>query len=171
VCETKTICSLVTAIRQKKNKVKGEIIMRNGLTLYRNSIPSVWNMSDVDEIFERAFRNPFSLLDDFDTTPVSERDWIQPHFELDEQADSYVLNIDLPGVKKEDVKIDLTNNMLTVSGERTRKNLKFLKSFSLPPAVDVEKVEANLEDGVLKIALPKSEAAKPRTIQIQGSSN
>lgn len=156
--------------------------MGKNLMVTRSTTPSIWNTSDFDEMFERAFRNPLSLLDEFRMTPVVDREWFQPNVDVEERDDAYLLSVDLPGMKKEDIKVDLTDNVLTISGERKREEEhkdkggvrryesmygRFERSFTLPSTVVVDKVEANMEDGVLKIALPKSETAKPRTIEVQ----
>ena len=88
-----------------------------------------------------------------------------------ETEDAYIVEIDLPGVKKEDIKvnIDPEKRMLTISGERKFEEEvkkedyykiesaygKFMRSFSLPENVDVENIDAKTEEGVLRITLPK----------------
>jgi HSP20 family protein len=158
--------------------------MRNNLEISKGStrMPTAWNMPDIDEVFERALRNPFSFFEELRPTLMAEpmARWIQPRFDVEETNQAYLLSVDLPGVKKENVKIDLTENVLTISGERRyvhdsnektevrqeRAYGRFQQSFTLPTSVDAGQVEAQLEDGVLRIALPKSEQAKPRSIQI-----
>lgn len=156
--------------------------MRKDLMVNRMSTPGVWNVPDIDEMFERAFRNPLSLLDEFQVTPTMDREWFSPQVDVEENDDAYLLSVDLPGVKKDDVRVDLADDVLTISGERKREEEqkdrdgvhryermygKFQRRFTLPSTIDVDKVEANMEDGVLRIALPKSESAKPRAIQVQ----
>ncbi|HRO66411.1 MAG TPA: Hsp20/alpha crystallin family protein [Pseudobdellovibrionaceae bacterium] len=154
--------------------------MRNALEVSKGNRMPVWNMPDVDDMFERALRNPFSLFEDLRPAVMADTRWMQPNFDVEETDQAYLLSVDMPGVKKEDVKVDLTENILTVSGERKyeheskgkgarryeRAYGQFQRSFTLPTSIDVDKVEANLEDGVLRVALPKSEQAKPRSIQI-----
>ncbi|MGE0526514.1 MAG: Hsp20/alpha crystallin family protein [Bdellovibrionales bacterium] len=155
--------------------------MRNGLEVSRGNRTPAWNASDIDEMFERMWRNPFSLLEEMRPSMMTDSQWFQPNFGVDETESAYLLSIDLPGVRKEDIKVDLTENVLTISGERKQEREakdragrrfersygRFQRSFALPNSVEVEKVEANLEDGVLHIALPKVERAKPRSIQVQ----
>lgn len=152
--------------------------MRNALEVSKGNRMPMWNMPDIDDMFERAFRNPFSLLEEI-RPKMADSQWFNPGFDVDETEEAYLLSVDLPGMKKEDVKVDLTENVLTISGERKhergskdkgryeRAYGRFHQSFTLPTTVDVNRVEANLEDGVLHIALPKSEQAKPRSIQVQ----
>ncbi|MGZ3803407.1 MAG: Hsp20/alpha crystallin family protein [Pseudobdellovibrionaceae bacterium] len=96
----------------------------------------------------------------------------QPHWGVSEGKDHYLVSFDIPGVKKEDIKIEIQGNQLSVSGERQREVServygKFEQTFMLPPTISADKIEAHYENGVLSIALPKAEAAKGRSIQIQ----
>ncbi len=105
----------------------------------------------------------------------------QPSCDVHEADDHYMISFDVPGIKKEDIKIDVQGNQLTVTGERQQvaKNNgeysihhervygKFERTFILPNSVNPEKIEAHYEDGVLNVALPKSESSKPRTIEVQ----
>jgi len=155
--------------------------MRNGLEINKSNRMPTWNMPDIEDMFERAFRNPLSLFEDMRPAVNLENRWMQPHFDVEETDQAYLLCIDLPGVKKEDVKVDLVENLLTITGERKyeqeekygssrrfeRSHGQFQRSFTLPNSVDAKKVEASLEDGVLRVALPKSEQSKPRSIQVQ----
>ena len=82
---------------------------------------------------------------------------------------AYHVDVDLPGVKKEDIKVDLNNGILTISGERKTKEEvkqedyykietyfgKFSRSFTLPDNVDIENIEAKSDNGVLEIVIPK----------------
>ncbi|MRJ02376.1 MAG: Hsp20/alpha crystallin family protein [Epsilonproteobacteria bacterium] len=91
-----------------------------------------------------------------------------------EDEKAYYLEVDLPGVKKKDINIEIKDNMLIISGERKFKKEekdkgykrvesffgKFERRFALPPDADTEKIEAKVEDGVLKITIPKVEEQK-----------
>jgi len=112
---------------------------------------------------------------------LSARTVFSPATEIVESADHILLSMDLPGMKKEDIHIDIEGDTLTVSGERKREQREeranyqryeraygtFKRSFTLPTIVDVDKVEARYENGVLELQLPKAEAAKPRRITVQ----
>ncbi len=103
-------------------------------------------------------------------------------FALDvaEEADNYVIKASVPGVKPEDIDITLTDNVLTIKGEskadeeikeenyhvRERRFGSFTRSISLPASINADKVEANCENGVLTLRLPKSEAMKPKRINV-----
>ena len=103
-----------------------------------------------------------------------------PNVDILESDDSFEIHAELPGVKQEDVKLSLNNNVLTISGEKKqevkedRDNVvrversygRFERGFSLPTTVQADKVRASFNDGVLKIVLPKAEQAKARTIDI-----
>lgn len=99
-----------------------------------------------------------------------------------EGENAYHIDVDLPGVKKEDISVDVDKNVLTVSGERkTKKEVKeedyykietsfgkFSRSFTIPENVDVENIEARSEDGVLEVIIPKLEDKKTKkTITIK----
>ena len=97
-----------------------------------------------------------------------------PAVNIIEEPNSYQLSLAAPGMKKEDFKIDVDGNMLTISSEKeekkedknkkfTRKEYSyssFCRSFSLPEEIKQDKIEAKYEDGVLKISLPRKEEAK-----------
>ncbi|HWV64861.1 Hsp20/alpha crystallin family protein [Chitinophaga sp.] len=97
-----------------------------------------------------------------------------PAVNVSEDKDSYKLSVAAPGMKKDDFKIDLEGHLLTISAEtedkKEEKNEKysrqeynyssFSRSFTLPESINKEKIEAQYEDGVLKLKLPKNEEAK-----------
>ncbi len=104
-----------------------------------------------------------------------------PAVNITENKDNYLVSLAVPGMKKDDFKIDVDGNMLTISSEKeetkeekekrfTRKEYSyssFSRSFTLPDEVNKEKIEAKYEDGVLKLSLPrKEEAKKPAAKQI-----
>src|SRR5688572_26356460 len=105
-----------------------------------------------------------------------------PEFEVLERKDAYVFKADLPGVKQEDLDIQLTENRLTIAGKRESEERKegerwyaferqygtFTRSFSLPEGVDAEHVRAELKDGVLTLIVPKRPEVQPKKIQIFG---
>jgi HSP20 family protein len=107
------------------------------------------------------------------------RRWV-PAMDLVETEDSFILRADLPGVPEQDVKIELEDNVLTISGERKtaheerqegyfrveRASGSFARSLTLPDGVDPEAVQANFAHGVLEVTIPKPEARKPRKVAI-----
>jgi HSP20 family protein len=107
-------------------------------------------------------------------------DW-SPQVDITEDEKEYLLKTDLPEMKKDEIKVDVENGVLSVSGERKaekeEKNKKFhriersygsfLRSFTLPEDADGAKVSADFKEGVLKVHLPKSPAAKPKAIEVK----
>jgi HSP20 family protein len=107
------------------------------------------------------------------------RRWMPP-MDLVETADHFVLRADLPGLSEDDVKIELEDNTLTVSGERKAEHESrdegyyrverafgsFSRSLTLPKGVDPEAVAASFDRGVLEVRIPKPEERKPRRIEI-----
>jgi HSP20 family protein len=106
--------------------------------------------------------------------------WIPP-VDVVEEGDTIRLVAELPGVKAEDVKISLENNVLTVQGEKKREEAQeddkayrferaygmFERSFTLPATIDANKIVAKFDAGLLTVLLPKVEAAKPRHITVK----
>ena len=138
---------------------------------------------EVDQLqdsIQRMFDNPFSLAA-ARFPRIEALGWVPP-FEITETDKALMMTVELPGLDKNDVKIDISDNVLTLRGEKksehTEKDEKkeffleersygvFERSFTLPPTVNVEKVTAQFEKGVLKIMLPKSEVVKPRGREI-----
>lgn len=107
-------------------------------------------------------------------------DWA-PAVDIKEEPNQFVIHADLPGVEVKDIDITLENGVLTLKGQRAMeqreesKNYRrvervrgtFLRRFSLPDAVDAEKVTAKCRDGVLEVLVPKRETAQPRRIAIE----
>ena len=101
-----------------------------------------------------------------------------PLADVEETDDGYSVEIELPGVKRDDIDIQLSDRQLTVTGElkekertgilrrRTRRVGHFQYSVTLPADVDADKVSAHLDAGVLTVRVPKSEQSKPRRIEI-----
>ena len=107
------------------------------------------------------------------------RRWMPP-MDLVETGDHFVLRADLPGMSQDDVKIELEDTTLTISGERPPEHESkdegyyrlerafgaFSRSLTLPKGVDADAVSASFDRGVLEIRIPKPEARKPRRISI-----
>jgi HSP20 family protein len=147
----------------------------------------------------RAFRNLFSA-DSFremfdlqrsinqlfdDSVGKSGRDGIAlstwtPAVDVYEDENSFLIKAELPEVNKDDVKVNLHDNMLSISGERRFENEQkrdgyhrversygeFYRSFALPPNVNTDAINAQFKDGVLRLTLPKKEEAKPKQISV-----
>jgi HSP20 family protein len=105
--------------------------------------------------------------------------WLPP-VDILESKDAYLIRAELPGMKKEDFKLEVNDGTLTLSGERKaevltegvdyhrteRVNGKFSRSFYLPQTVKQDGIKATYRDGILEIHVPKAEEAKPRQIAI-----
>jgi HSP20 family protein len=110
---------------------------------------------------------------------MAEADWV-PRIDVAESDQEFMLMAELPGVDKSEVKLTAEKGVLTLSGQRRpeeRKDLRyhrverlsgrFVRSFTLPDVVDEEKLTAEYRNGILTVHLPKSEKAKPRSIEVQ----
>ncbi|MEK6206640.1 MAG: Hsp20/alpha crystallin family protein [Chloroflexota bacterium] len=125
----------------------------------------------VDKLFEDSFIRPFNGFGTTTTFPV----------DLTETKDAYVLKGSLPGLRPEDLTIEATADGITIKGEfkaetevkdveylrKERHYGKVQRSFTLPLAIDPNKVEATFEYGVVTITLPKTEVVKPKTVTIK----
>ena len=137
--------------------------------------------ADLDRMqreFDRLFGNFFPVRG---TTDYSDQgaSWA-PRLDVIQTEDAFLFEFDVPGVSKEDITINLHDGVLNVSGERMSRELgendevvrverftgHFYRSFSIPSAIEESKIEANFENGVLSIRLPKAEDSKPRKISI-----
>jgi HSP20 family protein len=106
--------------------------------------------------------------------------WV-PLVDIEERDDGYVIEAELPGVKREDVNVELVGNEVTISGEvqeqerqgvlrgSARRTGRFHYRVALPNAIDIDKAEAELNDGILTIRVPKSETAPRRRVEIKSS--
>jgi len=103
-----------------------------------------------------------------------------PRADLSETDDHYILSMDLPGIKADDVEVTFEDGMLNISGERSvskkeeggqyhrieRSYGQFFRSFRFGENADPDGIEADFDDGVLSIRVPKREASKPRRIEV-----
>jgi HSP20 family protein len=104
-----------------------------------------------------------------------------PMADIYEDGNGYQLKLDLPGMKKEDVKISFQDGLLKVSGERAQEKEeengkyhrvervygKFFRSFNLPKEIEVDNINAEFQNGQLTITIPKAEASKPKVLEIK----
>jgi len=106
---------------------------------------------------------------------------LSPSVDIYQDQDRLTVKATIPGLKSENVNIDIHDGVLTIKGEaksgeevkqedylyRERRYGSFCRSFNLPSGLQVDKADATMEDGILTLNIPKSEEAKPRTIQIK----
>ena len=129
---------------------------------------------DLEERMMTAFKMPsFNALTNING-------WT-PSVNTREDKNAYHIEVDLPGVKKEDIHVDCEDNILTISGERKTKSEvdekdyhkvesfygKFQRSFTLPENADADKIDANSKNGMLEITIPKSHKSKKETKKIE----
>ena len=119
------------------------------------------------------------LFDGFFGNGEATRRWV-PAMDLAETDDNLVLRADLPGLKREDVNIEISDGVLTISGSRgtereekadnyyrvERASGSFSRALTLPKDVDADAVTADFEDGVLEVRIPKPEERKPHRVEI-----
>jgi HSP20 family protein len=145
-------------------------------TLWRAETPSLWNdlfstRRDVDRVFDRFFTQAGSMAGP----------WV-PVVDVRETKDAIEVLAELPGLRAEDLEVNVENNVLTIAGEKKqevsegdadaeyhlveRRCGRFERSFTLPRTVKADAIGARFEHGLLTITLPKAEAAKPRRVAI-----
>ncbi len=134
---------------------------------------SIFNLkNDVDSFFD----------DFFNATALDERQQeISPRINVEENENEWVISAELPGVTKEDVKVNFQDGVLTISGEKKfekedkdknyhrveRSYGKFSRSMRISTPIVSDKIEAGYKDGILTISLPKAEEAKPKLIDVK----
>lgn len=115
------------------------------------------------------------------STPAARVARLAPAVDVSEDEKCYAITVELPGVKKEDVTVEVHENVLSIRGEKKserdekrdrthwleRTYGSFGRSFTLPPSAVTDEMKAIFNDGVLKLEIPKQEQAKPRTISIK----
>jgi len=136
--------------------------------------PAVTTLSD---LFEEALSgNFFSRWN----RELDERCY--PNVDIIEGKDTYLIKADMPGLDKKDIKVEVENGVLTISGEKKEEKVEqdknhyyhlersfgsFCRSFKLPDNVTSEQVDAKYANGVLELTLKKMEAAKPKAIEVK----
>lgn len=123
----------------------------------------------------RALLRQMDEIFDVIATAVDEKVSVSTHtprFAFRETDDMFVLNLDIPGVQREDLNIELIGNQLQISGQRKyedsygKRTSSFRQGFNLPEGVQTEHIAADLKDGVLELAIQKPAAVKPTKIKI-----
>jgi HSP20 family protein len=152
----------------------------NALAPWRTRIGPWQELETLRERLDRVFGSGWPVF-----TSAEPAAWI-PAVDLKENDKEFVLTAELPGMKEKDVEIEFDQNMLTIKGEKRtereettdkngrwhvieRSHGEFVRSFTLPPAVDPAKTKAEFKDGVLTVHLPKRKEATARKIAISPS--
>ena len=139
--------------------------------------PFVDDFQNLHERFNRIFQD--TALSRFGSEE-SMGSWT-PLCDIYEEGDNIVVKAEVPGIDRNDIDVQVENNVLTLRGERKREqevkseNLyrterfygSFTRSFTLPVTVDTQNIRAEYKDGILRVTMPKVEEAKPRKIKIQ----
>jgi len=136
-------------------------------------------LSEFEQINERMRRLLEQTFGGFGLPSSTQTGGWSPLVDIEESDDAYVVEAELPGVKKDDVNIEFVGNELIVTGEikererngalrhKTRRTGRFDYRVVLPEHVDSDKIDASLSDGVLTVRVPKSEHAQRRKIEIK----
>ena len=141
-----------------------------------------WNpyreLEDIQNRLTRAFggETPWRPRDE----EMLFADWA-PALDIQETEKEYAVKVDLPEVKKEDIKVELLDGALTIQGERKqekeekgkkyhrveRQYGQFVRRFTLPGEVDAAKIQAQFKDGVLTVTMPKTAASTPKPVEVK----
>lgn len=136
--------------------------------------------SEMQSLFGPMMSRASGLLPRLSSQGEVSFEW-SPTADISETDKEYVIRAGLPGVKKEDIKVSLSDGVITIEGERKQqkeeKNEKvhrvesyfgsFARSFSLPENVKAESVNSEYKDGVLSVHIPKTEKERPKQIAVQ----
>jgi HSP20 family protein len=113
------------------------------------------------------------------TDRAQREQFIAPAASVIEDGDAYTLQIEMPGVNKEGLEISVENNELVITGHRSLPTIEgtllhresrpenYRRSFEIDPSIDIDKVSAKIEQGVVTLHLPKAEHVKPRKVSVQ----
>jgi len=151
--------------------------------------PDVWRSmrTEMDRLFDR-FATGFGMPSwgrMWDLAPAfrTELTMPTPAVDITEDDSGYKITAELPGLEDKDVEVTLTDDVLTIKGEKSTETEKkeknyhlsersygaFRRSFVLPESVDSDKIVASVAKGVLTVAVPKAAAAKPKTIEVKAA--
>ena len=138
-------------------------------------------LGEMEHYFDKFFRHPFSMM----TPSFAFRDFpklgeLSPTVDIFEEGNDLVVKAELPGIKKEDLNVTLTENRITISGEKKQEKKvekkdyhriessygSFTRSFRLPENVNGDKAKSSFKDGMLDIRIPKTEEAKQKKITV-----
>ena len=132
-------------------------------------------IEDLFDRYRRAVGFPFSRSSEL----MSDGEWI-PRVDISENDEAFMIKAEIPGVRKEDVKVTLENGVLTLQGERRQEREEkgwrfhrversygnFIRSFNLPSNVDDSHLKAHFHDGLLEVDIPKTEQARPQAVEV-----
>ena len=157
---------------------------KTGLLVKEETRPDTY-FGEMERYFDKFFRHPFSVM----TPPVGWMDFlgnhtkfgeISPTVDIFEEGNDLVLKAELPGIKKTDLNVTITENRITISGEKKQEEKvekkdyhwiessygSFTRSFRLPENVNGDAAKASFKEGILEIRVPKTEEAKQKKITV-----
>jgi HSP20 family protein len=142
--------------------------------------PERWEpFSELEQVADRMRRMLDQTFAGLGWRSMTEQAGWLPLVDIEETDDAYVVSAELPGIRREDVDIELVGSELTISGEvkdekhvgtmrkQTRRRGRFDYRVSLPDQVDADKVTANLKNGVLEVRIPRSQKASRKKIEVK----
>jgi len=132
--------------------------------------------NEVDNMINSVFNRDWNLK------PIQSTKW-NPAVDVKETDNSFLISADIPGLTKKDINIEVSDDVLSITGERTEDKVEdsdlyhyrerskgnFTRSFHLPESVDEKKISANFKDGILNIELPKTKVIEPKSRKIKVS--
>lgn len=136
-------------------------------------------MREIEDLFDRYTR-AMGWPANRGQEMVATGDWT-PRVDISETDNEFTIKAEIPDVKREEVKVSVENGMVTIQGERRQEKEekgkkfhrveryygKFVRSFNLPANVDETRIKATFKDGMLNLQIPKTEAAKPKAIEVK----
>lgn len=140
---------------------------------------SIWDpFHEMESLLDRYNRTSRKTLASGDDKSFEVGDWM-PVVDIDETEDAFVIKAELPGVEKEDVSVNIDKGILTIKGEKKTETEdkkrhrvecsygSFIRSFTLPQSINTNEVEAEYNNGILSLNIPKTEEAKPKEIEVK----
>jgi len=136
-----------------------------------------WDTEDIERRFGELLGRPLTPF--WRHMPSIEKEWM-PAVDVYEKDDKFVVKAEIPGMKPEDVDVSVTDDMVTIKGEKKTESEvndedyyrcertygSFYRSIPLPSNVDADKIEASYDDGVLEVTVPKTAKATPKKIKV-----
>ncbi len=148
-----------------------------GREMVRSEGRPTWPIRDIDRWFDDFFMRPFA----FPRVRTMAMQEIMPDVDIFESDGDVILKAELPGMKKDDIEVTLSDGTITLSGEKKQEEEvkkkdyykversygSFCRTFSLPAEVKADKVKSTFKDGVLEVRMPKSEEAKSKEVKVK----
>jgi HSP20 family protein len=147
--------------------------------LVRSEARPLMSLREFDKWFDEVLPRPFTPFFSRMRSGIEEE--LMPEVDIFERDGNVVLKAELPGMKKEDIEVTLTDGSITISGEKKKEDEikrkdyyklersygSFCRTFSLPTEVKGDKVKSTFKDGVLEVTMPKSDEAKSKEVKVK----